>query len=183
MLNQLLNRLQQDAANWDKFQHCFKEMDIPAKTLLLHEGEVSQNLYFIKKGCLRLWFNHDGKDITFQFFVEDEAVSSIESFLEQQPSLFSLESIEPSTVVVLGRDGFNQILEKYPDINAGFHEIVLRRLATYADHFISRIRNNPQKRYNELMQSHPHIIERVPEEYIASYLGIPVDTLSRIVEK
>ncbi len=56
--------------DWEKYSHLFKEVDIPAKTILLNEGEVSKYGYFIKKGCLRLWFDNKGKDVTFQFFFE-----------------------------------------------------------------------------------------------------------------
>lgn len=130
---------------------------------------------------MRLWFTNSGNDITFDFFFEEQAVSSIESFLEQQPSLFNLESIEPSHIVELGREGFNIMLKRYPQINAGFQEVVVRRLAKYADHFISRLKNNPAKRYHELLGTHPGIAKRVPPEYIASYLGVSTDSLSRII--
>jgi len=65
MFVSFFERLQNDKANWDKIKSLFIEIDIPSKTTLLKEGEQAQNIYFIKKGCLRLWFNDDGKDITF----------------------------------------------------------------------------------------------------------------------
>jgi CRP-like cAMP-binding protein len=183
MLDNLINRLSQDKTNWGKFHNLFQEREIAPKTTLLNEGEVSQNLYFIRKGCLRLWFNNDGKDITFQFFFENQAVSSIESFLEKQPSLFSLESIEPSKVVVLGRDDFDTLFNYYPDLKDGFQEIILKRLGNYANLFLSRIKDNPQKRYEELLKNNPKIIQRIPQHYIASYLGITPISLSRIRNK
>jgi CRP-like cAMP-binding protein len=137
-------------------------------------------LYFIKKGCLRLWFNSDGKDVTFQFFFEGQAVSSIESFLGRQPSLFSIESLEPSAVVALSKHDFDAIFHLYPDVKDGFHEIVLQRLENYARLFLSRIKDNPQQRYQALLKENPQIIQRVPQHYIASYLGITPISLSRI---
>ena len=68
MFNQLIDEIKKDKKNWETFQHSFVEKEIAAKTILLQEGEISKHAYFIKKGCLRQWFNKDGKDITFQFF-------------------------------------------------------------------------------------------------------------------
>ena len=93
MYQDLIERLKQDPVNRDKFKKLFRETEVPTKKTLLCEGDISNNIYFIKKGCLRLWFNNDGKDITFQFFFENNAVSSIESFLEKKPGQFNLESI------------------------------------------------------------------------------------------
>ncbi|WP_333820484.1 Crp/Fnr family transcriptional regulator [Ohtaekwangia sp.] len=82
-------------SEWNEFSHLFKRQIITAKTTLLREGQISKNVYIIEKGCLRIWFNNNGKDVTFQFFLEGESVSSIESFWTNQPSLFNIESIEP----------------------------------------------------------------------------------------
>src|SRR5687767_7457461 len=88
-------------AEWEKFRDFFKRETIPAKTILLKEGEVSERMFYIEKGCIRLSFNKDGKDITFQFFFEGEGVSSAESFRNTEPSLFTIETIEPCVVHVL----------------------------------------------------------------------------------
>ncbi len=183
MLEQLICRLKQDKTHWDQLSYLFEEREIPAKTILLNEGEIAHQLFFIKKGCLRLWFNNDGKDITFQFFFEKQAVSSIESFLSGQPSQFTLESIEPTTVVVISKDGFNTLFNLYPELKEGLQKITFLRMGNYAKLFLSRIKDNPQKRYNELLKNSPEIIRRVPQHYIASYLGITPISLSRIRNK
>lgn len=164
-------------------QGFFQKKELSAKTTLLHEGEVAQNIYFIQKGCLRIWFNDEGKDITFQFFFEGQAVSSIESFFTRQPSLFSLESIEPTTVILLSHKDFDTINVLYPEIKSGFQNILLQRMTNYAGLFLSRIKDNPRKRYEDLLKNHPEIIQRVPQHYIASYLGITPISLSRIRNK
>lgn len=183
MLDHLIYRLKQDKAHWDQLSCLFEEREIPAKTILLNEGEIAHQLFFIKKGCLRLWFNNDGKDITFQFFFEKQAVSSIESFLSGQPSQFTLESIEPTTVVAVSKDGFNTLCDLYPDLKNELQKITFQRMGNYAMLFLSRIKDNPQKRYNELVKNNPEIIRRVPQHYIASYLGITPISLSRIRNK
>ena len=59
---------------WNKYEYLWKRLEVKGKTILLNEGEISDKAYLIEKGCLRLWFNNQGKDVTFQFFFENEAV-------------------------------------------------------------------------------------------------------------
>jgi len=166
--------------DWEKYGHLIKEKTIPAKTILLNEGEISRNGYFIKQGCLRLWFDNKGKDITFQFFFEGEAVSSVESFRSGEPSLFSIESIEPTTVYVISKKSFEQIFVNDPVYVPLLQETMVKRMSHYSRLFMSYIKNTPEERYRELLKNHPHIIKRVPQHYIASYLGITSVSLSRI---
>jgi len=180
LLNLLLHTIEQDETYRDKFMELFQEKEIASKTTLLKEGEISNNMYFIKKGCLRLWFNNEGNDITFQFFFEHQGVSSFESFFDKKPSLFTLESIEPTTVVFISRKSIDMLIRHYPELKDIFYKILIQRMGNYAKLFLSRIKNNPQKRYEELLQENPEILQRVAQHYIASYLGITPISLSRI---
>jgi CRP-like cAMP-binding protein len=166
--------------DWEKYGHLFKEKTIPAKTILLHEGDVSRYAYFIKQGCLRLWFNNKGKDVTFQFFFENEAVSSVESFRSGEPSLFSIESIEPATVYMISKKNFEEIFMQNPEYAALIQQTLVKRMSHYSRLFMSYIKNTPEERYRELLKTSPHIIKRIPQHYIASYLGITSVSLSRI---
>lgn len=84
------------------FNHNTAEtLPIPLKTILLEEGKIADRIYLIRKGCLRLFFYNEGKDITFQFFFEGDFVASFDSLYKGTPSLFSLESIEPSEVLFI----------------------------------------------------------------------------------
>lgn len=165
---------------WRKFSHFFKRREIPAKATLLQEGQISKSAFYIEKGCLRSWFNNNGKDITFQFFFEGQAVSSIESFKTNQPSLFNVESIEPCIIQSVSRKDFQFILDNSPYIKNEVEENILHRLFFYQKLFLSRIKDKPEKRYKELLNQHPEILQRVPQRYIASYLGITAVSLSRI---
>jgi len=180
MLSKALHELQSDPAKWERCRGFFKVLKIPAKTSLLREGEVAHSMYFVKEGCLRLWFNKDGKDVTFQFFLEDQAVASMESFLGGSPSLFSLESIEPTTAAVIGRQDWDRINEAYPNLRDFFMQIVLQRMESYGRLFLSRIKDSPRERYEELLREHPEIVRRIPQHYIASHLGVTPVSLSRI---
>jgi len=172
-----LNPVQKE---WQKFSYLFKREEIPAKTVLLKESEVAKKVYFIEKGCLRLAFNKDGKDITFQFFFEGEGISSAESFRYNQPSLYSIESLEPSIVHTLTKADYFTIIENSPLIKQELEEQTLQRLLYIEKLFLSRIKNSPEERYKELLEQYPKILQRIPQHYIASFLGITSVSLSRI---
>lgn len=160
--------------------HLFERLEIPAKTTLLREGEIAATVFFIEKGCLRTWFNNDGKDVTTQFFFEGSAVSSIESFVTNSPSMFHIESIEPCLLWCLNKENATKLLNEVPEVAASFQEMVYKRLFHYQKQLLSHLSNNPEQRYKELLSEHPEIVLRVPQHYIASYLGITSVSLSRI---
>lgn len=180
MINQLIDNIKADKENWIKFKDRFVEKKVPSKTVLLEEGEISNNVFLIKKGCLREWFNKDGKDITFQFFFEGQPVASIDSFINQKPSLFIIESIEPTTILSIEKADFEKLLIAYPEFKNRFQDFIFQRFRIYGQLFLSRIKDTPQERYEDLIKNHPEIIKRVPQYYIASFLGITPISLSRI---
>ena len=156
---------------------------LPARSELLREGQVARNYYFIDRGCLRLFFNNNGKDTTVQFFFENEGVASLESFQKNIPSIFSLETIEPCELLVLPKSVFNEMLSELGgnvDFLRVLMEVFFERQLHYMREFLSRIRDTPLQRYEALLRERPHIVQRVPQHYIASYLGISSVHLSRI---
>lgn len=180
MFEQLIENIKKDNAGSSQFPELFIEREISPKTILLNAGEVSDHIHYIKTGCLRQWFNKDGKDITLQFFFEGHAVASIDSFMNNQPGLFTIESIEPSTVVSISRATYEKLNQFYPEFKEKIQELMFLRFRNYAQLFLSRIKDSPRERYEDLIVNHPEIIKRIPQHYIASYLGITPVSLSRI---
>ncbi len=161
-------------------------MEVPAKTLLLQEGEISYNAFYIEKGIIRAWYNNDGKDVTFQFFLENTMFSSLESFKKGFPSMVSFETIEPCILYKIKKPDVEAFLEEVydnPELRTLFMDALFERIFDYMKHFFSFIKDTPQQRYLNLVKAKPEIIKRVPQHYIASYLGITTVHLSRIKSK
>jgi CRP-like cAMP-binding protein len=172
--------LRKDPVLWEKCSHMFKVKEWPARAILLREGDFARYMYFIKRGCLRLCFNKDGKDVSLQFFVEGQAVSSLESFLSKSRSMFSIECIEQTTTAMIRRDDWDRLFQFAPMLKDGLLDIAVQRMENYARLFLARIKDSPRERYEALAQERPDLIQRVPQHYIASYLGITPVSLSRI---
>ena len=183
MFEQFRNIFPLDDDKWDAYTGCFKRIKVPAKTILLNEGEISKKLFLIERGCIRVWFNNNGKDITLQFFFEQNVVASVESFRKNIPSPVTIETIEPSVVWWIHKKDLDRIVEEIkeiPQLRDMFINAIFERTFDYMKHFLSSIKDTPQQRYLNLIKEMPQIIKRIPQHYIASYLGITTVHLSRI---
>lgn len=170
-------------AQWQRYAPCFARLEVPARTVLLREGEVAWRAFLIEQGCLRVWFNSQGKDVTFQFFFEHQTVSSLESFRQHAPSLFYLETIEPCVLWHISRDDVLRLFAELAEAPAGRERLaglLLDRTQHYMAHCVAFIRDTPRERYQQLLAQQPQVVQRVPQHYIASYLGISSVHLSRI---
>jgi CRP-like cAMP-binding protein len=186
MIFQFRNKFPQLNAYWDKYLPFQKRMELPAKTVLLEEGKISQNYIFIEKGCVRFFFNNNGDDKTVQFFFENDGLTSFDSFINNIPSLFTIETIEPSVIYLLPKQYVLQFMNELshePDFANMILQMSAQRQMHYMNEFVSFIRDTPEQRYQNLLTNRPHIIQRVPQHYIASYLGVSTVHLSRIKSK
>lgn len=186
MFDQFRNKFPISNDKWLDYTSCFKRIQVPAKTMLLNEGEISKKLFLIEKGCVRAWFNYNGNDITFQFFFENSAVSSIESFRKKIPSLVTIETIEPCILWYIYKKDMDRIIAEITEIaelREKFIAAIFERTFDYMKHFFSFIKDTPEQRYLNLIKEKPQIIKRVPQHYIASYLGVSKVHLSRIKNK
>ena len=186
MFEHLKNKYPIEDYKWESYINCFKRLDVPAKTILLNEGEISERIYFIEKGCIRCWFNKDGKDLTLQFFLEGGMVSSIESFRKKIPSPITIETIESCVLWYADKNDIDQIINEVieiPEIRDKFIDRIFERTFDYIKHFVSFIKDSPEERYLNILKENPEIIKRIPQHYIASFLGITSVHLSRIKNK
>ncbi|HVZ96697.1 MAG TPA: Crp/Fnr family transcriptional regulator [Chitinophagaceae bacterium] len=183
MFEFLIKRLPHLKEQLEEYVQLYERIEVPAKTILLREGDISKKSFFIEKGCIRAWLNHNGKDVTFQFFFEEQGLSSAESFRKNIPSILTIETIEPSVIHVLHKKDYERIMKELGHDTAFLKEmieIIFERQLHYVHEFISFIRDTPQQRYLNLLGQKPHIVQRIPQHYIASYLGISSVHLSRI---
>lgn len=147
---------------------------------LLHQGDVSTHAHFVESGCLRLWHNNDGNDISVQFFLPGDTVASMESFFHGTPSRFGLEAILPSVVYTVGKAEFQGQMARNPHFRELLLEVLVQRMADYQGLFLNRIMESPEERYRDLVARQPLLCETVPQHYLASFLGVTPVSLSRI---
>jgi len=164
----------------DAFTAAWKHWKVQKDFFLLKENTVSDYFYFIEKGVARIYYYKNGKEITEWIALDNQFFLSITSFFQRTPSHLIIQVIEPSVVYGIHHDDFMSLADKYHDV-----ERLLRKMITGSLIF-SQIRmdsiqfESAQQRYEKLLQRTPQIVQRVPLTYIASFLGITLETLSRI---
>lgn len=159
----------------------FQEKAIAKKTLLLREGEICKFEYYILKGCIRTFYvSESGIEVTLQFGMEDWWVSDIASFCEQIPSRLFIEALEDCDVLVLTSSTKEALLQKVPKLEHYFRLLVQKHLTSMQNRLINTISMSATARYLDFIQTYPCMLARVPQYYIASYLGMSAEFVSKI---
>lgn len=153
----------------------------PKKTILLQEGEVCKFEAYIEQGCVRTYFIDDkGFEVTLQFGIEDWWVSDIASFHEQLPSKLYIETLEEVTLFEISLHNKEQLLAQIPKFEKVFRLLLQRNLSATQHRLINTLSMTAQEKYLEFMKKYPTISQRVAQHYIASYIGISAEFLSKI---
>jgi CRP-like cAMP-binding protein len=167
--------------HWAEVAPWFGHTRLPAKTVLLREGDVARSIFFILQGCVRAYaIRDDGREVTIQFFFEGGMVASLESFLTGKASRVCLETLEETEVLVLPKGRMAPVMAVTDPSGEGFVSMLKRRLIYYMDLHTSFVIDSPESRYRRLLAEAPEVVSRVPQHYIATYLGITPVSLSRI---
>ena len=158
----------------------FIEKTIKKRTQLLKEGQIAKEIYFIKEGCLRLYYEKDGEDISAYFFTENMFAGAYDSFTSTKPSRHFIETIEDTTLLSIDYDGLKTLYKVFPKMNEFVRKILEDRFYSLHKLFTSHILDSPEERYLNLMAERPDLLNRIPQHQIATYLGITAVSLSRI---
>ena len=151
--------------------------------LLLKEGEVCEHIYFINKGVIRGFVREGHKDITTWITAEYELVTSIYGLDNNEPSTENIQAIENCELLSLTNTDIKNLYDRFPEFN-----ITIRKLLQqyYKDAegraFVARL-TNAENKYKYFLKRYRHLANRVPLKYIASFLGMTLETLSRTRKK
>lgn len=176
----LLQMVQIDDEAWQSLSEKLVRKTFKKKELLLEEGKVCKEIGFIVKGSFRYYQTLDGEEITTFFSFENNWTSAYSSFLTRQPSNTSIEAMENSEVLIISYDTLQSLYKQYPSIEK-FGRLMAEYLVTCLDERLrSMLLKTPEERYLSVLQNNNEYFERVPLHYVASFLGIKAESLSRI---
>jgi CRP-like cAMP-binding protein len=160
-----------------------KKVELTKGSFLITEGKICNHVYFLEKGCLRGFYNLDGKEITFWFAFENNFVTSLFSFTTRKPGMENIQLIEDCTLWAIAHDDLQRLYDKHADIERLGRVMHERYYVMLEERFVSNHFKEARERYENLITHAPHILQRVPLGYVATYLGITQETLSRIRNK
>jgi CRP-like cAMP-binding protein len=170
-------------AEWIVFTSYLNYSALKKKHYFAEPDKVSDKVGFTITGSVRYFYIKDGQDITGYFSFENEFISSYKSYLTQQPGFTYIQALEDTTLITFTRNDMDQMLANpmlaYKMERFG-RLIAEHYLCCYEDRIASFITQTPEERYLQLLSTGKDILKRMPQHYIAHFLGITPVSLSRI---
>jgi len=151
------------------------------KELVLREGNICQNIFFVNSGFLRAYVvNNDGKESTVMFGDVDWWITDMYCFQNKLPAILNIEALAKSQVFVLSKDRFDSLLYNFPEFNQYFRILFQNAYCREQLRSIQNLTINAKLRYENFISKYPDFAEKSPQKYIASYLGVTPEFMSTI---
>jgi len=176
------SKIQLTAAEKESVKTFFVPRKIRKKQWLLQEGDVARYLAFVEKGLVRSYtVGKNGTEHIVQFAFEGWWIGDQYSFLTGEPSIFNIDAIEDSELLLLTKPAQDELLDKFPQFEKFFRLLLQNNLIATQKRMAGTLGKSAEQRYLDLLVTCPTTINtRVPLHMLASYLGITPETLSRI---
>ena len=147
---------------------------------ILNEGEVCTNIYWVVKGLVRQFYYENNKELTEHMAVENSIVMCIESLFKEKPSHLQIVALEPSVIYAMPRQQLEKVAMKSLNIQILYRKILEESLIQSQIHADMMRFESAQSKYAKLVKLQPQLVLRAPLVYIASYLQMTPETLSRV---
>lgn len=162
-------------------QTLFQPKKLKKKRFLLGDGDVCKHIAFVEKGLLRVFIiDEKGAEHILQFALEGWWAADLSSFLTGEPSRYYIEALEDTELLLLSKPSRDALLEKVPAFERYFRILIENNLIVTQRRLITSFSDTAEEKYQKLLHHFPHILQRVPQHMVASYLGITRETLSRV---
>lgn len=185
MFEQLFHTINQkipiSAADLEVIKPFFTPKKIRKRQYLLQEGDVCKYTAFVEKGALRSYsLDEKGNEHVVQFALEGWWIGDQYSVLTGEPSVYNIDAIEDSEVLLISNASSEAMLEKVPAMEKYFRILLQNNMIAMQRRLVASLSMTAEEKYTRMLNAYPDIIQRVPQHMIASYLGITPETLSRI---
>ncbi|RMZ60133.1 Crp/Fnr family transcriptional regulator [Chryseobacterium nematophagum] len=179
--NYLAKVLNVPLENVDRCSLHYDAKKIPKNQFLLQYGEVCRYIYFVEKGLLKMYsIDKNGKEHIIQFAPESWLISDRSSLYFNEKSIYYIETIEDSEVLLLHVDFISKLVEQFPNSLEKSDILVQKHIKSLQDRINSLLGETAEERYLKFIKRYPDLLLRVPQWMIASYLGITPESLSRV---
>jgi len=148
---------------------------------LLNEGDVCRYIGFVNSGCLREYkIDNKGAEHIIQFAIEDWWISDLHSFLSGLPATYNIDALQDSDILLLEKSARGKLLDACPKMEGFFRLLMEGNYVATHQRVADSLSASAEERYLKFIKTYPKLLEQVPQNHIASYLGITPQSLSRI---
>lgn len=169
---------------FDQIMEIFSQRKLRKKQYFLQEGDVSNKIAFVLNGCLRLYrVDSKGNEHVVQFAFENWWMTDRESAMTLKPSLYNIDAVEDSELLITSVAQLDEMRMKVPAFGELMQQLQARNFVAIQKRINAALSYTAEEKYLELLHLQPEIIQRIPLNMVASYLGISRETLSRIRNK
>ncbi len=155
-------------------------ISLEKNNVILAEGQISREFYFVNSGCLRMYYISRGEEKTAYFYTENMFVSSYRSFTKQIPANHNIATIEEAELIVFSLESVQKFVSFSSTFEMLARVMMEEELAAYQEMISAFIAHSAEERYLKLVSEKPNLLQRIPQHLIATYLGVTPETLSRI---
>ncbi len=157
-----------------------REIVYPKGAMILREGETEDHIYYIVSGAVRAIYRSAFEEQTIRFGYEGSIINSLASFLKRAPSELYIEAMRRTVVRSIPREAFYALVAESPDNLRQYADLLESTIVQQLDREIDLLTSAPAERLKRVLSRSPNLFQEVPLKYIASYLRMTPETLSRI---
>lgn len=172
-----------DEETKEQIGRSFRTYEFKKKKIILSEGEPCPRIYFVAKGCLRMFYlDEKGTEHTIQFALENWWMTDLDAFNKKGTATVSIQTVENTTLLGISKNDFDQLLEKHAVLEKYFRLIYERAYAASLTR-MKFFRLTKEEFYELFFSSYPEFVQRIPQKLLASFLGFTPEYLSEIRKK
>ncbi len=164
----------------NSFEKAAEKKVISKGQFLIKEGEVEKNLYFVMAGAIRVFYLSEFEEQTIRFGYESSFINSLSSFLKGTPSEFYIQAIRKTTVKFISKEKLQELVNEDNQSQQQYIQLLEALVTQQIDREVDLMITSPVERLNRVLQRRPNLFQHIPLKYIASYLRMTPETLSRI---
>jgi CRP-like cAMP-binding protein len=164
----------------DYLQQVLNPKDLKRRQFLLNHGQVCREICFIESGLLRCFYLEDDHEVSSWFMKEGDVIAYVPSFFRQEISYECIQAMESASLYCITHSQLQHIYKHFPEFNF-IGRVLTERYYTLSKERLYSLRiQRTGERFRHLLDNNPELVQRVPSKYLASYLGVREETLSRM---
>jgi len=181
VLKNISKHISLDENETSYFLSILEEKKYAKKNIILQEGEICRTINFVQSGTLRAFYRDpEGKESTVMFAISDWWITDMSCFINQQPAMLNIETIEDSLILHLKKEDLDELYTKIPKFERFLRIIMQNAYIREQIRVIQNLSLSAEQRYYIFLEKYPQVAKQVRQKQIASYLGITPEFLSMI---